>query len=332
MHHDSPYFREGRFHNMDDVEHATLRDVLAWKLGLKRNRALYDDTPLDPIPAQPPDLGAFRGATSPCCLWLGHATVLVKLDGLALITDPVLHDLGMIRRGTPAPLDVSLLPDVDILLLSHNHRDHLELGTIRAIQDRFPSLRILAPLALGEWLEARGLRHTRELGWWSSFTHGPLRLVATPAQHWSRYSVHDADRTHWCSWYVQGASGSFYFAGDSGYFAGFDRIHERLGSPDVALMPIGAYQPRWIMHRQHMNPEEAIQAWRDLRARHLIAIHWGTYALSDEPLGQPPAVLRRLAGEQGLEEHVHVLPHGGIFHLREPSRRTGDCGGRRDVS
>lgn len=240
------------------------------------------------------------------CWWLGHATVLLRLGSLHLLTDPHLGRrasplpfLGP-KRQVPAPVKPGQLPRVDVVLISHNHYDHLDDWSIRALLRANPGLICYAPLSLGPWLRRRGVRHIHELDWWQKQDHQDLEIHCVPAQHWSARGLFDRNRTLWCGWVVKTKGFNFYFSGDTGYTPRLQQISARLGAPDLAAMPIGAYAPRWFMCPQHVDPPEAVQLHRELGVRRSLAIHWGTFELADDSLDEPVELLERAMAQNGL--------------------------------
>lgn len=229
--------------------------------------------------------------------WVGHATFLLQAGGLNILTDPMWSErAGPVqfagpRRVVPPGIAFEDLPPIDIVLQSHNHYDHLDAGTVRRLAAEHPDAQWLAPLGLERWLARHGTR-ARELDWWSAARIGGLALTATPAQHFSARSPFDRDRTLWCGWSIATPSRRIFFAGDTGYHPEFPEIGRRLGPFDLALVPIGAYDPRWFMRPVHMDPEEAVRAVTDLAgdgaAPAMVPMHWGTFKLTDEPLDEPP--------------------------------------------
>ncbi|MDX1532352.1 MAG: MBL fold metallo-hydrolase, partial [Rhodothermales bacterium] len=261
--------------------------------------------------------------------WLGHAAALIQTPTLNLLTDPMLGrrasplPFAGPERLTPLPLALDDLPLLDVVLLSHDHYDHLDRGSIQAIQQRFAPL-FLAPLGVGEIVRGWGATRVLELDWWQYVVADGVRYHCTPAKHFAGRTPGGRDATLWAGWMLEWADDlKLYFAGDSGYAPLFGDIRERLGAPDLALLPIGAYAPRWFMQAVHVDPAEAVQAARDLRARHVTPTHWGTCDRADEPLPEPPALFRRHAASAGLAGAVHVLDVGGTFTLpAEPTPST----------
>lgn len=230
---------------------------------------------------------------APTVTWIGHATLLVQLEGVTILTDPhwserasPLSWAGPRRLSAPG-LAFEDLPPVHVVVISHDHYDHLDVATVKRLAETHDPL-FVVPLGLKHWLAEQGIERVEELDWWQSHEHRGLRLVCLPAQHFSQRTPWDGNRRLWASWAVIGASKRLYFSGDTGYFDGFQQVGEQLGPFDLAALAIGAYLPPEIMRFVHLTPEEAVQAFEDLRARALLGIHWGTFDLADEPLAEPP--------------------------------------------
>ncbi|EJC0565082.1 MBL fold metallo-hydrolase [Enterobacter sp. 168J2] len=225
--------------------------------------------------------------------WLGHASILLQLDGNILLTDPVfsrraspLPFLGPQRR-TPPALSVDQLHQLDAVVISHNHYDHLDEFTVRHILKRFPDVSVFVPLGLGGWFRRRGAKKVVELDWWQSFTWQGMTLTAVPAQHWSMRTLWNRNRSLWCGWVFEGRHHRFWFSGDTGYSPELLLIPERLGKIDAAALPVGAYAPRWFMAVHHMDPQSAVALWQQLGCPLAFPVHWGVFELADEALDDP---------------------------------------------
>jgi L-ascorbate metabolism protein UlaG (beta-lactamase superfamily) len=254
--------------------------------------------------------------------WLGHSTAWISMGGVCAVTDPVFAPRlgGFIGRNVPLVVGPEAMPKVDLVLLSHNHRDHLDEPSVRALEQRFKP-RYLVPTGVERYLKGWGIDPARitSLGWWEACDPVPgssLRVTLVPAQHWSQRLPWDRNQTLWGGYVLQADGRSAYFAGDSGYFDGFQEIGRRFPKLDLAFMPIGAYEPEWFMAPQHMNPDDAGRAFLELGAARMVAIHWGTYKLTDEALDEPPQRLEDWRSRQRVEpERVLVLPVGGRLSL-----------------
>lgn len=295
-------------------------DLLKWQW-----QRLVSPPPPDPspaaIPVGTPDLAVPRAeATEVRATWIGHATFLLQIGGLNVLTDPIFSERASPfsfagpSRFLPAPLGVDALPPIDVVVLSHDHYDHLDEPSVKALARRFGTdLTWVTPLGYADWFAARGIERVRELDWWDAVEVGsdrtePLEIVAAPAQHWTRRGL-AVNRRLWASFALRASGRSIYFGGDSGHFDGYPEIGRRLGPFDLVVMPIGAYEPRWFMKEAHMNPEEAVEAYVALgRSGAFVGMHWGTFRLTDEPPLEPPARAREAWRR-------HELPEAD---LREP--------------
>ena len=243
--------------------------------------------------------------SEPTVTWVGHSTLLVQMEHLTLLTDPIWSDrpspvpgVGPSRFVAPG-LRLDDLPTIDFVLISHNHFDHMDLPTLRDLAQRNAETLFLVPLGNADLLRDIGIRNVQELDWGQTITIRGATIHCLPAQHWSKRSLNDDHKALWSSWAVTGEQRRFYFAGDTGYFDGFADIGEKLGPFDLVAMPIGAYEPTAMMREAHMNPEEAVRAAHDLRASTVMAMHFGTFDLSDEPISEPP--LRFKAAAQATD-------------------------------
>ncbi|HEX7070177.1 MAG TPA: MBL fold metallo-hydrolase [Rhodothermales bacterium] len=248
--------------------------------------------------------------------WLGHATTFVEIGGKRILIDPMFSERASPvsfagpRRIPPLPLRVEDLPGVDFVLISHDHYDHLDEQSVKDLQDQFAP-QFLVPLDVGDIVEKWGAERVRELDWWQYLELDSLRFTCTPAQHFSGRGITNRNGTLWAGWYVQAPdSASVFYSGDTGYATHFREIRERLGSPDLAILPIGAYLPRWFMQVVHVDPAEAVQAFLDLEAGHLIPVHWGTFSLADDPFSEAPQLLKQAAAAKGVVDRVKLMEIG----------------------
>ena len=225
--------------------------------------------------------------------WLGHATVVVQMDNVVFITDPIFSDraspsqmVGPKRYRDPPCTVHDLPPDLDAVLISHSHYDHLDINTVTLLNARFGvDLRWFVPQGLLSWFEAAGCENVVELDWWEENCvpeKGEVSFTFVPSQHWSKRTLNDDNKSLWGGWVVCGPNNRFYFAGDTGYCPVFKQIGRMFGPITASAIPIGAYEPRWFMRSQHVNPEEAVQIHEDVCSKFTIGIHWGTFALANE--------------------------------------------------
>ncbi|GDY28506.1 MBL fold metallo-hydrolase [Gandjariella thermophila] len=233
--------------------------------------------------------------------WAGHASYVLRVGGTCVLTDPVWSAKipGVPGRLTPPGVAWSELPTVDAVLISHNHYDHLDAPTIRRLPRGTP---MLVPAGLGAWFTRRGFTAVTELDWWEGVEVAGLRFDFVPAHHWSRRTLFDTCRSLWGGWVITAGDGTrLYHAGDTGYGHWFGGIGERYPGIDVAMLPIGAYAPRWFMKPVHMDPDEAVQACADLGARRLATMHWGTFVLTREPVIEPLERVRKAWAKAGRD-------------------------------
>jgi N-acyl-phosphatidylethanolamine-hydrolysing phospholipase D len=253
---------------------------------------------------------------TPTLTWVGHATLLVQLDGVNILTDPHFSERASPlsfagpRRLNPPGLAFEALPPIDVVVISHDHYDHLDRPTVERLAATHKPL-FLVPLGFKAWFAGLGIERVTELDWWQTHRVGAVTLTLTPVQHWCARTPFDTDRRLWGGWAMAGRERRVFFAGDTGYYDGFGEVGERLGPFDLALVAISAYEPREIMRMTHTTPEEALRIFTDVRARTFVAMHWGTFDLADEPLDEPPRRLRAAARAMNLpDERVWVLAHG----------------------
>lgn len=251
--------------------------------------------------------------------WLGHASMLVKMSGKFILIDPVfskrvspLTFYGP-ERKTPLPIDIEQLPAIEVLLISHDHYDHLDRQTVLALLKRNPNMVCIVPLGLKRWFTRCGAIYIHELDWWEQYGLGDVTLHFVPARHWSIRTPMDRNRSLWGGWVLSDAHHRFYFAGDSGYTPRLKEIGDRLGPFSLAALPLGAYEPRWFMHPQHMDPADAVRLFGELRCQRAFGMHWGVFELADEALDDPPDCLQKETQRQGIGEKTFTAEKIGSF-------------------
>ena len=276
----------------------------------------------DPIektgfPVMSAEDNAPRGTDQTAITWIGHATLLFERDGKTILTDPMFSDRASPlafsgpKRVAPPARSLEALPPIDVVLISHAHYDHLDMQSLRQLAELQPHIKVLAPLGVGRYASDAGFANVTELDWWQDATVDDVTVTATPARHWASRSPFDRNRTLWAGFMMRFSDGfQFYFIGDTGYSEDFANVRERLGPADLAAIPIGAYAPRDFMKASHCNPEEAVQIFQDLSAERAVAIHWGTFKLTLEPLDEPPILLDAALRQARIDDgRFRVLVH-----------------------
>ncbi|MHB2150909.1 MBL fold metallo-hydrolase [Calditrichota bacterium LG25] len=271
-----------------------------------------------------------QNANEPLVAWIGHSTLFLRLDGVNILTDPIFSErcspfqaVGP-KRIVPPGIALDSLPEIDLVLISHDHYDHLDKNTILRLGNK-PFY--LAPAGVGEILRSWGITNFAELDWWEEIGFDQLKIVCTPAQHFSGRNPFQQNKTLWAGWLIQSRTLNVYYAGDTGYFPGFAEIKRRYAPIHVAALPIGAYQPRWFMKPVHMDPPEAVKAFQELKAEVFIPIHWGAFKLADEPMDEPPGVLKESAEKSGLQpDRLWILKHGEVRSLKKIAQKIEAAG------
>ncbi|OCG01147.1 MBL fold metallo-hydrolase [Gilliamella sp. wkB112] len=299
-----------------------IRDILRWYLARKilppkAGYTAFNHTWLETIDLSLPGDRIW---------WIGHATTLIRLEGKFILTDPIFShraspsQLFGPKRRTPAAINIAELPQIDYIVISHNHYDHLDYNSIKQIITRFPKITLLVPLGLKSTLTKWGAKQIVELDWWSSNCVNGFTFTATPAKHWSKRGLFDENKALWCGWVIQSPTTSHnecktvYFMGDTGYSPQLQEIGNRFPTIDLALIPIGAYAPRWFMHSQHIDPQQAIQLYDELHCKSALAIHWGAFELADEPIDEPPELLNSHKGDR----RFYLLKIGANLAINHP--------------
>jgi N-acyl-phosphatidylethanolamine-hydrolysing phospholipase D len=302
----APRGPDGRFQNFDGPKHDTPTRVVLPFFARRLVPFLRDTRGL---PEREPDPAAgIAAAAGPSATWISHASVLVRHDGVSYLTDPIWSGRagpgGLLgpRRFSPPPFPIAALPRVDFVLISHSHYDHLDLPSLEELRRRQPGVRFFVPLGTAETLRGAGIDDAVELDWGERTEIGGVTVHCLPSRHWSARTPFDENRSLWASWAVTGPERRVFFAGDTGTFAGFATIGRVLGPFDLAVLPIGAYEPVAMMQPVHLNPEEAVAAAVALGAQTIVPIHYGTFDLTDEPLGEPPRRFRAALAAAGIAE------------------------------
>lgn len=309
-----PKEKRTRFTNLDNVNtDRTLKQLRQWREERRRKKKDYSYI----IPNTAPQLDYLsQNQEEVSITWIGHSTFLIQYEGLNIVTDPVWAErMGFQRRlGSPG-IPIRDIPSIDLILISHSHYDHMHMASIRKLYSSNTAL--IVPIGLRRKMIRKGFQRTHELKWWEHIQIGNARISFVPTQHWTRRTLFDMNTSHWGGYVLESVEGKedkrsqvVYFAGDSGYFPGFKDIGQRFNI-DIALMPIGAYEPEWFMTSQHTTPEEALQAFIDVKAKMMIPMHYGTFRLADDTARE---ALDRLETERERREvasdAIRILMHG----------------------
>ena len=280
------HFDGEQFHNLEPGTHSE-GSFIKWQL--QRQRGFWPEW-METAPGAPPPHRVVDGRLR--VTLINHATLLVQMDGMNILTDPIWSDrtspvrFAGPRRHRAAGIRFENLPPIDLVVVSHNHYDHLDLPTLQRLQQHHRSA-IVTPLGNGALMREHGIDGARELDWWQSTSVGTVTITSVPSKHFSARGLSDRDRNLWGGFVLSGPSGNLYFAGDTGWGGHFAEIGRRFAPIRLAMLPIGAYLPRWFMHNTHIDPEEAVEAHLALGAKTSVAMHYGTFRLSDEGMTDP---------------------------------------------
>jgi len=253
-------------------------------------------------------------------IWIGHSTFLIKKNGVTILTDPIfsnraspLRNIGP-KRLIPPAITLDELPSIDIVTVSHNHYDHLDIRSLKKLSKNNPKAIFLVPAGDEKLLKRKKIKNVYDFDWWKSIEHKGFEITFTPVQHWSKRSLFDRNKSLWGGWFFKHKEYSLYHAGDTGYSKDFIDTKVKLGSPKYAFIPIGAYDPEWFMAESHVNPEDAVQIMLDLEAEKSFGMHWATFVLTDEDTIEPKIRLEKAMMEHKNLEFTSVIP-GSVINL-----------------
>lgn len=303
-------FDGSKFDNLEPFDDKSIFDLLSWQI-----RSLKESSPWPNEIASKQFKPSSQRSVKPIITVINHASVLIQVDNLNILTDPHYSlraspvQFAGPKRVVKPGIAFDDLPSIDIVLISHNHYDHLDLDTLRRLQDR-DAPKFVAGLKTKSFLEDNGIQTAIDLDWWQSTTTGKTKITFVPSQHWSARGLFDKREMLWGGFYIEN-SYKIYFAGDTGYGKFFKTIKEKLGAPDLSLIPIGAYEPRWFMKDAHLNPKDSLQAFQDLESKKMIGIHFGTFKLTDEGYDDPIDTLREEIKSLDMDPHDVIIPTFG---------------------
>ena len=306
-------FAEERFSNSDGMKNEkSLGEVLKWSWSREEPKKEFIKT------NENINLNSLKDREH-YALWIGHSTFLINNGDLTILTDPIFSEraspltfAGPKRLIKPV-IKIKDLPKVDVITISHNHYDHLDVNSLRKIQKKFPNVKILVPKGDLKLLRNYNLNNGFEFLWWEAIILNNTKFIFTPAQHWSARGLRDRNKSLWGSWFIKTEEKNIFHAGDTGYSDDFIEIRNRLGPVDFAMIPIGAYDPQWFMSYSHVNPEEALSIAKDLDAKKSIGMHWGTFILTDEPVLEPRERLNKITNQTNVD--FYTVTPGNIIEM-----------------
>ncbi|WP_440960820.1 MBL fold metallo-hydrolase [Paenibacillus nitricinens] len=317
-----------RYHNVDNVStDKSLKEFRQWREERRRKKKDYSYV----VPNTPPKVSYLsENRLENTITWIGHSTFFLQYEGMNIITDPIwARRLGFEKRLGQPGIPLSEVPPIDLILISHSHYDHLHIASIRKLYRAGTTL--VVPVGLKRKMLRKGFHNCVEMEWWQEIKLGKIKLSFVPTQHWTRRTPWDTNTSHWGGYILEPAdsgnqksSPNLYFAGDSGYFPGFKEIGNRY-KIDIALMPIGAYEPEWFMTSQHVNPEEAIQAFLDVGAETMIPMHYGTFRLADDTAREALDRMEKARVKHAIsEERIRILGYGETLVVQKENRTSGE--------
>ena len=309
----NPY-QDGQFRYPDKPFYPSWRKLLKWQLSTNPHKEEKKQDEWRP-PRQQRKEDLFTEGDF--IAWLGHASFYLQLGKYRLITDPVLYDLPFIPRFVPLPYEVEEMPPLDFILLSHDHRDHCDKKSIQSLFRHHQLRKVLTALkmqdVIGSWINGTPVE---EAAWYQVYDlPGGLEVTFLPARHWCRRGLFDFNRRLWGSFLIRTPKQTIYFGADSGYAGHFREIGERFPGIDIAILGIGAYRPAYMMEEIHTSPADATRAFRDLGARYLLPMHYGTYDLSDEPISEPYRMIQQIFEEEDMKDRLLLAEVGEVIRL-----------------
>ena len=305
----------GKFKNTDgEAIDKSIKDLIRWQRNQKKPTLAFIDLSDD---WQNINLDIENNYL----IWIGHSTFLIKKDGLTILTDPVFSERASPfkrfgpKRLIPPSLSIKDLPPIDVITVSHNHYDHLDIRSLKKISKKNPEAFFLIPKGDIDIFKKRNIDNVFEFEWWQNIDLKDHIFTFTPVQHWSARGLFDRNESLWGGWFIKSTDYSLYHAGDTGYSNDFVETQKRLGSPKYAFLPIGAYDPEWFMSASHVNPEDSIRIMKDLGAEFSFGMHWGTFTLTAEDTLEPPQRLKEALNNDKLDNFITLKP-GEVVYLQ----------------
>ena len=305
----------GKFKNTDgEAIDKSIKDLIRWQRNQKKPTLAYIDLSDD---WQNINLDIENNYL----IWIGHSTFLIKINDLTILTDPVFSERASPfkrfgpKRLIPPSLSIKDLPPIDVITVSHNHYDHLDIRSLKKISKKNPEAFFLIPKGDIDIFKKRNIDNVFEFEWWQNIDLKDHIFTFTPVQHWSARGLFDRNESLWGGWFIKSTDYSLYHAGDTGYSNDFVETQKRLGSPKYAFLPIGAYDPEWFMSASHVNPEDSIRIMKDLGAEFSFGMHWGTFTLTAEDTLEPAQRLKEALNNDKLDNFITLKP-GEVVYLQ----------------
>ena len=309
-------FINGRYYNDSIITKAPIWSVIKWKLSTNPQK---DEKKRDNFSLQIKATTNFQNSDDKI-VWFGHSSFYISINGVTILTDPCYYDLPTSKREVPIPYDIASIGSVDYLLVSHDHHDHFQKRSVEEIVSYNSSITALIPLGANRLFDGDLSKvKTQEAGWYQEYKskNENIRIIFLPAKHWSRRGLSDYNKALWGSFLIISDNTKIFFSGDSAYDdVIFKEIEELFGAIDICMFPIGAYAPQFLMAEEHMTPEEAGEAYEEVKGKQFIPMHYGTYDLSDEPLGEPIRRLRKYFTENNNSENLVELAVGEEYAIK----------------
>jgi L-ascorbate metabolism protein UlaG (beta-lactamase superfamily) len=310
-----PIDKKGRFVNHEHPFLPKTSELLKWQFG---ERPFKEAKKNDAARLEVKDPAEFLAGERDGILWLGHASVFIRLNGVSILIDPVFGEPRFLNRFVAVPNPLEKIKRVDYVLVSHDHRDHCDETSLKDIAKKFPNAKFLAGLEMDDLLNSwkTTANEVETAGWFQEFTTDErVKIAFVPVRHWCRRGLFDTNERLWGGFVVSGAGKKIYFGGDSGFGSHYRETAEVFPDIDYFIIGIGAYEPRWFMQPNHNNPADAFQAFVDAKAKTLVPMHYGTFDLSDEPPSQPLQLLKEEAAKQNLSDKLKPLAINESFYF-----------------
>jgi L-ascorbate metabolism protein UlaG (beta-lactamase superfamily) len=303
-----------RFVYTPEIPTKKFSDIIKWKWG---KNTLLEAKKADKFRVVVKENDNIFDLKEDSIVWMGHSSFFIRIGGINILTDPVYYDIPFVKRLSKLPCDISKVKNIDYILLSHDHRDHFDVKSLEVILANNPKTEVLMSLRTNQLLKKITTKHKfQEAGWYQEYNlPNNIKITYLPAKHWCKRSIGDLNSHLWGSFMIQAGNKNIYFAGDTAYDTHFSEIATLFPNIDICFMPVGAYKPSNIMKDNHTSPDEAIQAFIDLKAITFIPMHYGTFDLSDEPAGEPIAILNEFKVKLDQHKKIQIIDIGELMKI-----------------